>query len=813
MKNNIWWNDSSLEKNRTNKTIIYRSKWEVRNFAIDSTLWWFEIIVNNWERIIEFDDIPEKIDLTNVPVVCIWGKKWKQQEARLEEFKKNAPDFKWVIFLLPYSWANWWGDGKLLIPDEKILWWKKISGEKVVIAEENERFLSDGKFVADKVKKLGSKILETLEQIEKEPWPNVIAEILCKSYSNLTISLYKEIQEVISTLKSLEQKRVLLTWEDPRDIRWMVQNILINKLKNLGITKLTSIPENFHLSYQEIDASLYEQRDVLGKVDIPWIWYKEFLSQRVSWHAVVELTLDDLKLIKNWPYKDIWIYIKEIYPYHDWERLLRYWDLHELLFVSIQDDNERRQNILKYYQELSKKVQKEKNYPKEIELEDAHIVDLPQNPEPFVWWKDSITNEEYVCYPAVVYENFPIKHWWKNRRVLKWFDTQEEANNIDKISREEANSYVVSRKIKLDLLSDVDIIPFPFNIPEKYTKKMFSPEDMMDIIGLDKDKYVIYDKVNYWYTKPTSGYRDPDYWWEPGTDWSATFLKEENGKIYIAKMGFDNLFESFHVQDARCWMGWLLVQLWFSNDKIQEVKVFLEQQKEKSFNEYERKTQSIKQKIISSDEFSYLPISVQEKINNEYSYLYDFKDELIKSRSDATNLMKNKNILVNWWWSFRTMWATNNQEYRVIMPDGKLRLPDHISYRKHYRDEWEKIWDIVWPEELAISRNKWNTAADHQFVIDKLPLDWLTEEQKKIVLDIEDEISDRWSSMKWMSGNSSPDIGEWWDLWDVYSNEWDDSIDDINKWTDFIEENQNFHENDIMKLLSSKFGNVKKIKK
>gem|GEM_PF-4370923 len=49
----------------------------------------------------------------------------------------------------------------------------------------------------------------------------------------------------------------------------MAQNILIDKLKNLGITKLTSIPEIFHLSCQEVDASLYEQRDVLGKVDIP----------------------------------------------------------------------------------------------------------------------------------------------------------------------------------------------------------------------------------------------------------------------------------------------------------------------------------------------------------------------------------------------------------------------------------------------------------------------------------------------------------------------------------------------------------------
>gem|GEM_PF-5989777 len=74
----------------------------------------------------------------------------------------------------------------------------------------------------------------------------------------------------------------------------------------------------------------------------------------------------------------------------------------------------------------------------------------------------------------------------------------------------------------------------------------------------------------------------------------------------------------------------------------------MEQQEEKSFNEYERNTQSIKQEIISSDEFSYLPISVQKKINNEYYHLYDFKDEFIKSRSNATNLMKNKNILVNW---------------------------------------------------------------------------------------------------------------------------------------------------------------------
>ena len=753
MKNNISSWEKSVERQKTDKQIIYRKKGKVVDFTVGSTLHWFEIIINDWEKTIGFDDIPLEIDLTKVPVVVIGGGKWKHQNSRLEEFRKTAPDFKWVIFLLPYSWANWWSDGKLLIPDEKILWGKTISGEKIVIIEENERFLSNWEFVVDKVKKLGSRVIETLELIEKDPWSEVIAEILCKSYSNFDTPLYKEVQEVISELKILEQKRILNTWEDPRDIKWVVRWFIDSKLKQLNITKLTDISGDFHILPQEIDSELYEQRDVLGKIDIPWIGYKDLLSKRIDWHAVVELTLDDLKSIKNWPHKDIGIYIKEIYPYWDWDRLLRYWDLHEFLFESTLDDWERRKNILKYYQELSKKSQKDNEYPKEQELEDARFVDLPQNPEPFFWWRDFITNEEYICYPWVGKK----KNWGTDKRVLKRFDSQEEANKIDKQSRKEANSYEVSRHIKKDLLSDMNMVLLSFDIPEEYVKKTYSSEEILDIIGLDKDKYVIDDKVSYWYTKPTSGYRDPDCWWEPGTDWSTTFLNEKNGKIYISKMWFEHLFEWFHVSEASCQISWLLSQLWLSEDKIQEIKNFFEQKEKQSSNDYERNVESIKQQIISSDEFSYLSISIQNKITDKYSNLYDIKDGLIKSRSDATNLMKKQNILVNRWWCVRTSWATKNQNYWVVMSNGDLRLPDVSSDGK--------VWSVVWPEELAISRSKSNTRANHNFIVDKLPIYWLTERQKETIFNLENKISERWESVRWISGNSSPDIEGWRRLW------------------------------------------------
>ena len=78
--------------------VIFRQKGERKEFEFDGG---FYISVNNGEKIIHLGEMPSVIDLTNIPVVTIAGKKGKVRDARLAEFQKNAPDFKGAILLLP----------------------------------------------------------------------------------------------------------------------------------------------------------------------------------------------------------------------------------------------------------------------------------------------------------------------------------------------------------------------------------------------------------------------------------------------------------------------------------------------------------------------------------------------------------------------------------------------------------------------------------------------------------------------------------------------------------------------------------------
>jgi hypothetical protein len=113
---------------------------------------------------------------------------------------------------------------------------------------------------------------------------------------------------------------------------------------------------------------------------------------------------------------------------------------------------------------------------------------------------------------------------------------------------------------------------------------------------------------------------------------------------------------------------------------------------------------------------------------------------------------------------FRVMGATGNAQYWVIRPDGSERDPDEVNYRKRWTSEGDKRWRLVGPEELAIMWSKSCTAADHEFVVAKLPAGECTAEQLATVEHVEREISERFDGATGMSGATSPSIGAGWDL-------------------------------------------------
>ena len=121
-------------------------------------------------------------------------------------------------------------------------------------------------------------------------------------------------------------------------------------------------------------------------------------------------------------------------------------------------------------------------------------------------------------------------------------------------------------------------------------------------------------------------------------------------------------------------------------------------------------------------------------------------------------------ILVDFGGHFRTMGATKNAQYWVIEPDGLEREPDEISHRKGYLSEGDKKWRQVNPEELAISWFKSYTAAEHVFFVDRLPDNGCTSEQLATVARLEQEISAYYDKSVGLTGKTSPEIGDGWNL-------------------------------------------------
>lgn len=136
--------------------------------------------------------------------------------------------------------------------------------------------------------------------------------------------------------------------------------------------------------------------------------------------------------------------------------------------------------------------------------------------------------------------------------------------------------------------------------------------------------------------------------------------------------------------------------------------------------------------------------------------------------AEERNREQSDGTLANFGGHYRVMGMTGNAQYWVVRPDGSLREPDEDrgrGYAQKYKgSEGDKRWNVVASEELAISWSKSNTAATHEFVVNKLPVDGVTSAQVEVAKSLQAEIAKRFDGATGCSGRMSPGIGNGWGL-------------------------------------------------
>jgi len=116
---------------------------------------------------------------------------------------------------------------------------------------------------------------------------------------------------------------------------------------------------------------------------------------------------------------------------------------------------------------------------------------------------------------------------------------------------------------------------------------------------------------------------------------------------------------------------------------------------------------------------------------------------------------------------FAEIWCrrdgSNQGDGWVIRPDGSFREHDSMDNpRPRYKDEGYKSWNIVRPEEVAISWRKATRASAHEFEVAHLP-ESLTDEQVRAMENLLEELEVAWDGATGLaSGEPSPSVSDGW---------------------------------------------------
>src|SRR3989338_3255930 len=604
----------------------------------------------------------ETLDLVHLPVVTIGGKKGRRQDAHLAEFEQQAPDFEGVIYLLPYSWANGWSDGHLYIPswDALLDKSKRISGGKPEVHHTNYRWLSDGRYVADRALMLHGKAIEILgAEVEQEvPIDELVKKLSDWHSTGFCHPVQQQCLEVWRHLYDLEKRRVGLT-DKERDMSVLIRSKLAEKFQEVGIRKATEIPADFAITAEEVAPDLMTEAETLGTVEIPGVGRRltEQVRPSFGWDDVltVALSIEEFRQVTSWPFVDVFPMIAELGA------------AFEQLGYEIRDalqahDTERLGLLRKCFTQRWIDVQKGKDYPKDIEIANPREVDLPAKPESVVWGFDLLTGEPYTSFTGL-----SKLHGYGERWAYRWFDSEEAAAKADAEARREAESYMTARKLEAELTAEAGAVELPVVMPEPFVP-----------------------------------HADPE-------------IAEANWREKVRKF-----VETLRAHPTHTCL---------SSD--------------------------MRQKLEEITNSFYVPdlSKIRDELRVEWS-----KAEVIRRRSEQGE------ILANFGGHFRVMGAAGQCQYWVIQPDGAERDPDEVEYRKRYTAEGSKTWRLVGPGELAISWSKGNTAANHEFIVDKLPAGGCTAEQLATIERLEREINERFDGAVGMSGTISPGIGKGWGL-------------------------------------------------
>lgn len=391
------------------------------------------------------------LDLSRVPVVTVGGKR-KSQPIRALGFLEENPGFAGALILWPGSGNYDLGPGMIILTSRAVLEGKRISGGRPEVKLTGHHWESDGRYVAKRARMLHGKVLETLvEGIEQVPGIDLIVEAI--KQDRFYHSLCDQYRETFKILSDLESKRVLLSGEERRKIRPLLDGHLSLKLKEAGVQKVSDIPETLTIIPEDIDPSMVAQASTLGTVEVPGLGrrlpHRERFGSRE--YLLINLKSAEVNLVTNWPFADISPWLE------DWGRQQNYqFDSILKLIEEAPPTDSRWKEIKNLLSEEWLRQLRERNFPKDSKVTHPREADLPKSPDPILWGTDLLTGEEKWAYPALCH----IVARGRGRTTDKgyfacWFDSAEEAFSAEEKAREDALTHNYTRHLLSKLAGKV----------------------------------------------------------------------------------------------------------------------------------------------------------------------------------------------------------------------------------------------------------------------------------------------------------------------------------------------------------------------
>lgn len=501
----------------------------------------------------------------------------------------------------------------------------------------------------------------------------------------------------------------------------------------------------------------------LDHVEVPGLGRRPVVREQSRFWAptglvsTVSLMATEFRLLKGWPWTDLFPVLPEMGP--AWDQLD-----HPLERAVKSSEEERLGKIQVWFAGQWLEVQRRENHPQDQKVADPRVADLPATPAPVMWGRDLLTDEAHWAYPALVHSVYSqrgriVDSGW----VIRWFGDAIEASQLDAQARKEAESYITARRLEAELTANIVVGKLPVAWPAPYVAPGHTPEEILAVAGFTPDQYRIREDVGYWYSPGSPVGRDLDGEWDRGRPATGSLTRQiEDGSWEIGQTGLADVLRGAVIGTWNNQVGVkAVVAEMGAGDQIPAIQARLAAELEQAQENFRISVREFVGALQASPVHASLTRAVQDKLtklvamadNPEWGLpkLEELKDELELEWAKAEALHAHQaagEALTNWGGHFRTMGNANNCNQWVVGPDGLIRHPDFVGFRKAYTDEGNKLWRLVGPEELALVWSKECTAADHDFTVVKRPVGSVTSAQQAAVRRIEREIADRYNLLR-----------------------------------------------------------------